>query len=197
MSRNPIALGQRCQTDSAAFRAWFGNSKVVAQDGKPLAVYHGTQYDVDAFDPEMQGDTVYSEDIGFFFTNDLAEANSYATFDWGRDSPKPNVMPSYLSIKNPEIVTLENEQSPYDSPALWYDSEGQEVAQNAIDSGRDGLIVIDNRVGFELPDGSKPTLFIAFKPTQIKSATGNRGTFSPTDSDIRCSHSVSNRERAR
>jgi len=30
------------QTDTPAFKAWFGDSKVVDKDGKPLVVYHGT-----------------------------------------------------------------------------------------------------------------------------------------------------------
>jgi hypothetical protein len=30
----------------------------------------------------------------------------------------------------------------------------------------------------------KPIEFVAFKPTQIKSAIGNRGTYDPNDPDI-------------
>jgi hypothetical protein len=177
---NPISSDER----EANFKRWFGDSKVVDDQGNPLVVYHGTQYDFDAFDPEMQGDTVYSEDIGFFFSNDPVESSAYATLDYDRDNPRPSVMPVFLSIMNPKIVTLENEQSPYDCPALWYDNEGREVSEEAIAAGFDGLIVVDNREDMLLSSGKKPTLFVAFNPTQIKSATGNRGTFDPIDPNI-------------
>lgn len=171
-------------TDRTAFKKWFRDSKVVDDEGKPLVVYHGTQYSFNAFDPDMQGDTVYSEDIGFFFTNDPAEANAYATLDWDRDKPKPNIMPTYLSIKYPKVVTLENEQSPYENPGIWYDNEGREAAQEAMDAGQDGLIVVDNRDDMRMADGRNPTIFIAFNPTQIKSAIGNVGSFDPANPDI-------------
>jgi orotate phosphoribosyltransferase-like protein len=180
------------QTETPAFKRWFGDSKVVDAEGKPLVVYHGTQYDFDAFDPEMQGDTVYSEDIGFFFSNDPVEAGGYATLDFDRDDPKPNVMPVFLSIQNPKIVTLENEQSPYDNPALWYDNEGRDAAEDAMEDGFDGLIVIDNREDMLLANGKKPTLYVAFEPTQIKSATGNSGAFDPENPDIRYSDRQTN-----
>src|SRR5207253_1589350 len=32
--------------DTPAFQAWFGDSKAVDKDGKPLVVYHGTNADV-------------------------------------------------------------------------------------------------------------------------------------------------------
>lgn len=36
-------------TDTPAFKKWFGDSKVVGTDGKPLVVYHGTKADFDTF----------------------------------------------------------------------------------------------------------------------------------------------------
>jgi hypothetical protein len=38
------------QTDTPAFKRWFGDSKVVDKDGKPLVVYHGTTQQFDVFD---------------------------------------------------------------------------------------------------------------------------------------------------
>jgi ADP-Ribosyltransferase in polyvalent proteins len=43
------------QTDSDAFKSWFGASKVVDEQGNPLVVYHGTTADFDAFDPAAIG----------------------------------------------------------------------------------------------------------------------------------------------
>lgn len=170
------------------FDKWFENSKVVDANGLPLVVYHGTQYDFSAFDPEMQGDTVFSGDIGFFFTNNTREANAYATFDWDREDPKPNVMPVYLSIKNPLMVDITNEHHPGEAPGRWYDEFGQKMAQYAIDSGYDGLIVSDMSDDPQLTvDGKVETMYVAFRPEQIKSAIGNNGNFDAQNPDIRFS----------
>jgi replication initiation and membrane attachment protein DnaB len=37
------------QTETENFKRWFGDSKVVDAQGKPLVVYHGTERDFDAF----------------------------------------------------------------------------------------------------------------------------------------------------
>jgi len=70
----------RIRTDSEAFRQWFGDSKVVDAEGKPLVVYHGTDADFEAFDPAFLGETTRatSSKAGFFFTDDAVTARSYA-----------------------------------------------------------------------------------------------------------------------
>lgn len=44
--------GSGSKTDSPEFKKWFGNSKIVDADGKPLVVFHGTNYDqeIDKFE---------------------------------------------------------------------------------------------------------------------------------------------------
>ena len=56
--REPVTLkpGKISQTDTPAFREWFGNSKVVDESGKPLVVYHGTSGDFDVFRPSRMGE---------------------------------------------------------------------------------------------------------------------------------------------
>lgn len=71
-------------TDSAAFRKWFGDSKVVDSEGKPLVVYHGTDANVSEFD---------TTEGSFFFGGPMAQ-DSAATYG-------ANVMQVYLSIKKP------------------------------------------------------------------------------------------------
>ena len=70
----------RHKTSTPEFKAWFGDSKVVDDDGEPLVMYHGTNVEFDEFDPnknrsvrneQFQGD-------GFFFTDDLETAWKYA-----------------------------------------------------------------------------------------------------------------------
>lgn len=45
-----VEIRQRI-TDTPEFRAWFGDSKVVDPEGKPLVVYHGTQTPFSSFRP--------------------------------------------------------------------------------------------------------------------------------------------------
>jgi hypothetical protein len=58
------------------FRRWFGKSKVVDKQGRPLKVYHGSdKAGFHFFD--MSG----VRDVGMFFTDDFSMANSYAKRD--------------------------------------------------------------------------------------------------------------------
>lgn len=170
------------QTQTEAFKRWFGDSKVVDAQGKPLVVYHGTLADFASFDPDRQGQNVFSDDVGFFFTDSPAEASAYADparFD-DEGGSQPNVMPVYLAIKNPKIVDVGELE-----PALWYDVEGQKEVEDAQQSGHDGLIVRTKDVW---QGESRPhNLYVAFRPNQIKSATGNNGQFDPANPDIRYS----------
>lgn len=63
-------------TNSPAFREWFGDSKVVDKDGKPLRVYHGAQRS-DRFGPVLLKKRATSGPMPFF-TDDPEMASSYA-----------------------------------------------------------------------------------------------------------------------
>lgn len=67
-------------TDTPEFKAWFGSSKVVDKDGKPLAVYHGTNQPVDDFLHERLGTSTRAAPAqeGFFFTSSPDVAGEYA-----------------------------------------------------------------------------------------------------------------------
>ncbi len=61
-----------------AFDRWFGDSKVVDENGQPLVVYHGTMGDFEAFDLSMAS---YGSNLGegFYFSNNRDEvAANYA-----------------------------------------------------------------------------------------------------------------------
>ncbi len=70
-----------------AFYEWFGNSKVVDADGKPLVVYHGTSKEFNMFDIKKARDGQYKK--GFFFTADKAAARMYGNI----------IMPVYLKAE--------------------------------------------------------------------------------------------------
>lgn len=175
-------------TDTPEFKRWFGDSKVVDADGKPLVVYHGTFSDFERFDSSKMGANVNPEDFGFFFTNNPIEASAYADPTmWDRSGPSPNVMPVYLSIKNPKFIDITDEERAGVSPASWYDEYGPAESRSALNEGHDGLIIGDLSGDPILNpiNGVNETLYVAFEPEQIKSAIGNNGQFDPKNPDIR------------
>lgn len=142
------------------------------ETGEPLVVHHGTSADIGSFRTPA------------FFAPDPDAAGSYAA------GSSPNVMPVYLKIENPLRVEgmrdleralgdrVDLAQFDYDWEAL----EDRGVMSALQDAGYDG---VDFR-GDQTPDSNTPhDSWVVFDPTQIKSATGNRGTFDPGGPDIR------------
>ena len=91
----------RLLTDTPEFKAWFGDSKVVDENGEPLVVYHGTPVDVDRknfrFMEDRIGSTTDAGHVGrgFYFANTKGEAGYYGK----------NIVAVYLSIQNPLNLT--------------------------------------------------------------------------------------------
>jgi hypothetical protein len=164
-----------------AFKAWFGDSKVVGADGNPKVVYHGTASDFSEFDPDRIGATFGDDKSGFFFTSSPGEyggASSYAKRA-GRDGGSPNVIPVYLSIRNPLRLTDDKGMGPIAYLEDWkygYGIRKQEIIEGAINDGHDGVIVDS--------DSTSETLYVAFRPEQIKSAIGNGGGFDAQSKNI-------------
>jgi hypothetical protein len=178
---------------TTAFDRWFGDSKVVDKKGKPLVVYHGTASDFSEFDAKLS-DTQSRTGApkgSFFFSDSPQIAVSY-TVAWQGDfsaeySDEANVMPVYLSIKNPLKVDAKKEN--------WQDIQYKgrfyninELAEKAQREGYDGLIVknVQDRGRGDV-ENDIATTYVAFNPTQVKSATGNIGTYDPDNADIRYS----------
>ncbi|MBX6420186.1 MAG: hypothetical protein IRZ06_04135, partial [Nevskia sp.] len=151
-------------------------SKVVdPQTGEPLVVYHGTTSNFDVFDSSWtdaspRGNT---SGTGFFFSERPLEAEGYT---WSASRVSGSIMPVYLSIKNPYVIGDRY------SDAIWgrmlqSKAEAKKVRQELVHKGYDGV---------RTPLGE----WVAFHPNQIKSAIGNRGTFSPENPDIRFSRAA-------
>jgi hypothetical protein len=143
------------------FWKWFGDSKVVDKDGKPLAVYHGTSADFAIFKPS-RGDF----GTGIYMTSEAAEASDYAN-DWSPTTAKDgaNVMPVYVSMQNPYYTTPEDRKL-----------DGDVVRKKAEKLGHDGII--------RTWKNSDQIHVVAFNPTQVKSAIGNNGEFDPANPSI-------------
>jgi len=155
------------QTETPEFKAWFKNSRVVDEDGNPLVVYHGTPADFDAFSDEHTTSRTGGFVGAFMFTESTKYAAEYAN-KTGRGG---NIMPVYIKIENPvpDRVAGDIKKSAI--------AKGITIAEESLSRGYDGKIV--------RADGRKA--YIVYSPTQIKSAIGNRGSFDPTNPDIRYS----------
>ena len=88
-----------------AFWQWFGDSKVVDSDGRPLVMYHGTGADFTAFshDSAYSGEGASQTGSGFYFTDNPDSASRYAQLAVSKGA-SGRVMPVYLSIKNPLFI---------------------------------------------------------------------------------------------
>jgi len=144
MYRDPKRTNNPPKKFNAAFWKWFGNSKVVDENGDPLVVYHGTHKNFTEFDLDYAAQGI------FWFSSDKSKIAGGRS---GAVSSKI-IVEAYLSIQN---------------PAGWDEYEKYSLGQ-IRDMGFDGIQLDDD--------------YVVFEPTQIKSATGNRGTWSKTDPNI-------------
>lgn len=147
------------QTQTDAFKAWFGNSKVVDADGRPLVVYHGSASDFSEFKPSRDG--------GIYFAGSSEDAGHYAEIN-SRIGGPPRIIPAYLKMERDAWNWIQTHDMPGASTKEMHDA----IKEAGFD-------------GYHEPGG----MYVVFDPKQIKSATGNRGTFDPDNPSILFSRS--------
>ena len=86
--------------DTQAFKRWFGASKVVDRQGKPLVCYHGTHQNFTAFD-----NSVGHTGLIFFSANPRMAGGYSATIQNGEGG---NIIPVYLRILKPYDYRVED-----------------------------------------------------------------------------------------
>lgn len=143
-------------TESPNFKAWFGGSKVVDEQGAPMIVYHGTRRDFESFDPQApRSIQQFGDAEGLYFTRHPEDASGYAARGGSEGAA---VVPAYVALRNP-YVWPESDLA----PAIVSAAKRAELEA----AGYDGIIYRgDDEV-------------VAFRPEQIKSAIGNSGLFDP------------------
>lgn len=176
--QNSEKINESADNLNDAFWKWFGNSKVVNNQGKPLVVYHGTNTDFNTFDKsfinshEKRGDFLGE---GFYFHKKKEIAANYGN----------NIIACYLRIENPLIINSEDEAKNFRERFGFIDFKGiklpryfkntdltntspKYISEKVKEFGYDGLI--DNLYG----------QYAVFEPNQIKSIN-NKGTWSNSD----------------
>jgi len=173
--------------NTPAFKRFFGDSKVVDKDGKPMVMYHATNADFNTFrrsDDGKLGEGIYSTSIPEY-------SNEFA--------PEGNVMPLYAHAENPFVINVTRGDKALtdrfsgdinkamvkaveeftDGKTRLMDLEGSQVRELFEKNGYDGIMVKDDQ-------GNIVELNV-FTPNQLKSAIGNRGTYDFNKPDIRAS----------
>ena len=149
------SLFNKEQQTTPAFKKWFGDSKVVNEDGSPKVMYHGTTNfeETDGkviFKPSKKINRSNNID-GYYFTTDPKEASGYST-GLEKDAliEGSEVIPAYLSIKNPfvkgskvtsKMLEAYEKEVIKDNPQLGeraaiYAKEKSEIMKERGDSGR-------------------------------------------------------------
>lgn len=176
------------------FMRWFGDwindpenaSKVVDENGEPKVVYHGSERKFWAFSNEKIGshtDSFIHDGVGVwgrghYFSDSKAYAESYQ-----RGNSEGQTIDVYLNIRNPmpkeEVLRCSRDASEFtDSDGKNFYRDYQRLIDESIrKNGYDGVVANSKYV----------TEYVAFSPTQVKSATENIGTFDPDKRDIRYS----------
>ena len=166
------------------FWKWFGDSKVVDEQGRPLVVYHGSLAQFDAFDPNRfntSGGNLYG--AGFYFSNNFESAEDYGA----------NVVSVYLKLNNPFVVEKGDTISKSLSKKGVSKQEiidkygyaveyGEEYPNSPSDIGYQKQIM---SMGYDgvMVQHEFDNEYVAFNSTQIKSVD-NRGTYSDKTGNI-------------
>ena len=189
---------QWAQVRTKAFKNWFGDwendpenaSKIVDENGEPQVMYTGTSKDKDF-------DKFNVPQNGVWFTADPESASRYAIENDSRDykfnhftgiyeekNTASRVVAAFLNIRRPEFFnkSITNEQKEKYSYASDYKKLQKQYFQDIyfrkpVGERTDGLYYSDD----------KKVVVVLEDPTQIKSAIGNTGTFSPINPKIQAS----------
>ena len=191
-------------TQTQQFKRWFGDwqknpkraSKVVKRDGTPRVMYHYTDSTFTVFDPARSG-----SNQGMRLGDGIYISSSKTAFmDYGK-----NRMDVYADIKHPFEMKLTKAQADevlntyaatkhnLDAYGGVYRKHAQQklmtptrvmdyLSEYAADNGIKTSDILKH-LGYDgIHDGIE---WVAFDPTQIKSATDNIGTFDRNNPDIR------------
>ena len=160
----------KADINTPEFKAWFGDSQVTTEGsgyGKPLKLYHGTDFNFNEF--RMGGDFDFPD--AAYFSSKKSIAKTYTHND--------NVMEVYLKMDRPYVADAQGKS--YND---FYDDLVRYM-NYAYNNEYDGVIVRNIRDDWAQNGrgGAKADTYIVFNPNQIKSVY-NRGTWSLASNNI-------------
>lgn len=199
--------------DEQSFDRWFEGSVVRHDDGTPAVVYHGTpRPGFEQFDPKQKGITsvlfsaIETQRNGFFFADNPEFAKGFA-----EQSRTGEVMPVFLSIKNPfdarestnvAVTAFEQDVWPrmiaidpeLNNPDFIAGRIGRDDFWETLDTVEGGDVFVQalQEAGYDGIRMYEPnhdtrdseSVWVAFKPEQVKSALRNTGAYNPDRGNI-------------
>jgi 8-oxo-dGTP pyrophosphatase MutT (NUDIX family) len=180
-------------SNTPAFQRWFSGSKVVDDKGAPLRVYHATRKDFTEFktEPNKTRSADVFDSIGAWFSQEPYLSNTVFELESERNPKKTGwrTMPCYVAIRKPLEVEhrmtletavarlmkwrMERLQEEFEKDPI---KAARTIKATLKAKGYDGIHVED-----DLGYGES---WVAFAPSQVKSAIGNNGEFSTKATSI-------------
>lgn len=160
------------------FKMWFGDSKVIDDQGKPLVVYHSSDNKFSSFNKDKMVDGFHGKGI-YFSTEDMEYGENIYKVYLRMEKPfdingeyTVSEIENILGDKYSEIENIIQEESEisYNNKVggfVFYTHTGNDLLQQA---GYDGIM--------------HHNIFVVFNPEQIKSAINNNGDFNPNSDNI-------------
>lgn len=164
------------------FWEWFGDSKIVDEQGRPLVAFHGTNADFEEFSDQFGKRGALGAGHYFTLETDPDRKPGYGT----------RTMPVYLRVTNPadksDVIAAINqavdeframvERRELDPDERWSKEtearKAKRITEIMQEAGFDGVMMKDD------PDRD----VVVFSSKQVKSAMRNSGSFSPGSSRI-------------
>ena len=193
-----LTPSQYAQVRTPEFKEWFGDwendpenaSKIVDDNGEPMVVYTGTSKDLDFKSFKVP-------DNGAWFTVDPSIASQYAVendsmgykrdgWDYVKKNTSPRVLPVFLDIKNPVDFKTTEIITPEEREKLRWASNYKSVQKKLFNKIFFDKSLDERKAGI-FNDGiyyEPGVIVVTHLPSQIKSAIGNKGTFSKEKDNI-------------
>ena len=203
--------GQSEQTETEAFKKWFGNSQIVNDDGTPKIMYHGTPNGT--FEEFKEGTNYFTENVEYA---DRYKNPSASSISYGKVENNPTTHAVYIKMEKPFDTRDEEARQIYEDEFMGQegglDEEGEETDHYWLSDGTelsehtglpdwmeaealyhflkdqgydyDGIIVdegADGGFGDEVK--SRGIAYITFEPTQVKNVKNN-GEFDPENPNM-------------
>lgn len=170
---NIIPMAGRMNERKTNLDRFLKESIMKDEAGDPVVLFHGTSDDISGnfnlYHPNRKDQGWLGR--GAYVTDAPEMASMYANMKAGKEGP--NVMPLYGDIRNPYHMTLEDKNKLRFLPQDAID----DFTYKLRDAGHDSAIVT-------YPDGTRE--IAVFNPErQLKSASGNRGTYDPENPDLK------------
>jgi hypothetical protein len=172
---DPARLGQTTDADSARAGFFFSDSPATASnyanafEGRKTGELKRKQAEAER-KAQRSG-----KRADWDAADELSRQYEEAALAEGNNRDGANVMPVFLSIQNPHVYDFAGK--------AWEEDAFVRQIAVALAGGKDG-VVFRNVKDDPVEKDRTGTVYVAFDPTQIKSAIGNRGTFDANNPNI-------------